>query len=330
MKRIYSLSKFILPILFFSFTLTNCGGGGGGSNDGGGGGGGGQSSITYSGVTTQASINSTNADDLTSGALFGGLFGSSIVSLAAAENNNKFKISHFYLVDLPKILLRSAENVNWLPGQKISLNRVESNAVNGDCGGALNYTITVDDTTGNFNGIYTYSQYCDGGITISGEASVDGSIDLATDGIKIINYKFDNLEVDEDIISGEISLDTTNSNLLLTTLDIFYKDIVENKVYWFDNYSTTMALINNADFELVITGVFYHPDYGYLNVSTQNPFIFLSTDSFPSIGAILCDGSGNTKSTFTAIDNQSFKIDADTNGDGVYDYTSGALLWANF
>jgi len=65
------------------------------------------------------------------------------------------------------------------------------------------------------------------------------------------------------------------------------------------------------------------------NVSTPDPFTIISTDEWPTTGTMLCEGSGNTKAVLSAVDSVSYRIEADTNGDNVYDYDSGVLLWAN-
>jgi hypothetical protein len=62
---------FVLLLLSSVLVLTTCGGGsgGGGGNTGAGG-------ITYTGITTQATVNSTNSENLASGAYKGGAVGS--------------------------------------------------------------------------------------------------------------------------------------------------------------------------------------------------------------------------------------------------------------
>jgi hypothetical protein len=325
MNRTCTILKCILLLFWVSFILVGCGGGGGSSSDGGGG----PAALTYSGLTSQASISPTNAEDITTEALLGATIGVSVLGNTDAGKNTKPIISHLYVIDLPKVLRRSTENVNWHPGKEIALSRVESDTINGECGGNLAYTITVDDATGNFSGTFTYSQFCDSGITITGTVDVDGTVDLVTNEFKTINFNFDNLTSDEFVMSGIISLDDTNTTLSLITLDFLFKDIALNKVYWINDYSMTVTEINATDTEIAITGVFYDPDYGYVNVSTPIPFIFISADDWPTLGTMLCEGVGNTKTILTAVDNQSYRIEADTNGDGVYDYNSGVLFWAD-
>jgi hypothetical protein len=327
MKKLYFISICFVTF-FFSISLISCGGSGGGS-DGNGGGAVGATPISYTGLTAQASISATNAADMTTGAVLGASVGAAVVASTDSENSAKPVVSHFYVIDLPDLFRRSAESVNWQHAITIAATRTESDTIAGECGGNLNYTITVEDITGVFTGIFTYSQFCESGITIDGTVDIDGSIDLVTNEFLIINFNFDNISSDEFVISGIISLNDTDAISSIITMDFLFKDIASNKVYWVNDYSLTITDINAADTEVTITGVFYDPDYGFVDVSTAIPFIFISADEWPSTGIMLCEGNGNTKAMLNAIDNQSYRVEADTNGDNVNDYDSGVLLWAD-
>jgi N-acetylneuraminic acid mutarotase len=84
--------------------------------------------------------------------------------------------------------------------------------------------------------------------------------------------------------------------------------------------------INATDSEMEVTGTYYDPDQGYVTVSTPEPLL-VSTEDWPILGALLCIGDKNTKARLTAINDYSYRIEADTNGDNVYNYDSGVLIW---
>ncbi len=323
MKRKFFISATSMILFLFSLTMAGCGGGGGGDS------GGGPAPLTYSGLTSQASISATNAEDIAADALLGGTVGVSVLGSTDADEITRPIISHLYVIELPKILRQSTEDVNWQSGNEIAPLRVESDTISGECGGNLSYTVNVDDTTGYFTGTFNYSQYCDSGITISGTVRVDGNVDLATNEFEIINFNFDRLTSEDFIISGVIALNDTNADSSVVTMDFYFEDIAFDKVYWIHDYSLTITAVNAADTQLSITGVFYDPDYGFVNVSTPDPFTIISTDEWPTTGTMLCEGSGNTKAVLSAVDSVSYRIEADTNGDNVYDYDSGVLLWSN-
>ena len=132
MKRMYSIPSCILLILWLLFVVDGCGGSGGGSS----GGGGGSAPMSYSGPTSQAAINATNAEDLTTGALLGSTVGISVLTSAEADKNVALSTNHLYVIDLHTVLERSAEDVDWRSRGRISMASAESDSINGGCGGS--------------------------------------------------------------------------------------------------------------------------------------------------------------------------------------------------
>jgi hypothetical protein len=151
MNRIYSISKFVLPILFFSFALISCGGGGGGSSDSSGGAGG-PPSIAYVGLTTPATITESNSEDMVFGSLLGVETGTSFALSAESQdkqsqNEQAKTISiHPNVIDFPLVLNNTSKNINFIVLKKYSLStavsavRTATDIINGNCGGTATYT----------------------------------------------------------------------------------------------------------------------------------------------------------------------------------------------
>lgn len=81
-----------------------------------------------------------------------------------------------------------------------------------------------------------------------------------------------------------------------------------------------------------ISGTYYDHDHGYVSVSTTTPFILYSGYDHPSQGVLIIDGrtgiaGGSTKARLTAITASTYRVEADTNGDGSYDWNSGTVNW---
>ena len=335
MKRIYSISKFILPILFFSLTLISCGGGGGGSSEGGGGGGGPPPpvTITYVGLTTPASLTEANSEDMIFGSL-GAVETAAALTLNSDSQSDQSQAekkpisNHPNVFDFPLILKNAAENISLDHLSRYSsstLARTETDTINGNCGGSAKYTLNINDATGSYDGTFIFTQYCEDGIVISGDTNINGTLNLATGDIITITYVFDNLTVDEFSFKGNIFLNSAVTPQIIT-LDLLTKDSALNKVYWAKEYSILIAEINETDIEIEITGTYYDPDQGYVTVSTPEPLL-VSTGDWPILGILLCVGGNNTKAKLTAISTSSYRIEADTNGDDTYDYNSGILTW---
>ena len=129
-------------------------------------------------------------------------------------------------------------------------------------------------------------------------------------------------------MDGKISMDFSASPIICT-MDGYFKDETAGKVYWAKGYSLNIFEYPGR-IEVEIFGTFYHPDYGYVTVSTPDPFIVYDGDGWPNSGTLLMVGANNTKAKLTAIDETRCRIEADTDGDGVYDWDSGSLYWSDF
>ena len=109
-----------------------------------------------------------------------------------------------------------------------------------------------------------------------------------------------------------------------STLNLFLRDDNINKTYWFENYIISVTQNSPAlGYDTVIvTGNVYHPDYGFVVVSTPTPVQFYSDmlDSPPLSGVAIFTGAnggvGPTTATFTFIDFDNYTVEIDTDGDG--------------
>ena len=335
MNRIYSSQRCILLIFCLLFSFIGCGGGGGGSSSDGGGGsdGNGSDTISYVGSTTPAILTEANSEDMILGSL-GAVDTAAALTLSSdshgdqSQTGQKTISNHPNVIDFPIILINAAENISidYLRRySSITLARTETETINGNCGGTANYTLNINDATGSYDGTFIFTQYCEDGIVISGDTDINGTINLATGDIITITYVFDNLTVDEFIYKGNIFVNSTVTPQTIT-LDLLTKYSASNKVYWAKDYRILITEINATDIEMEVTGTYYDPDQGYVNVSTPEPLL-VSTGDWPILGIVLCIGGNNTKTKLTAISASSYRIETDTNGDDTYDYNSGILVW---
>lgn len=73
-----------------------------------------------------------------------------------------------------------------------------------------------------------------------------------------------------------------------------------------------------------ISGRYYDPTYGYVDISTPTPLRINGTDYWPSSGVLKAAGN-NDSASFTALSNTSYQLDIDTNNDGAADITTSGL-----
>jgi hypothetical protein len=321
----------MMTAIFLTLTYIGCGGGGGGGD-----GGAGSSGITYTGLTTQAMVDKNIATDLASGAFAAGETASIFTGFAASKENkehNDLQIDTFRTLKIPSILADCIRSVDLAPPlYTISLNvkatHTETGKEYGPCGGSFSHKLSIDDITGKFNGSITFSQYCDDGITLSGKCRVRGTADPNTGDILTATFSSDDLSDKTMIMDAEISIDFFVSPMICT-MDGYFKDKVAGLVYWIRDYSISIAEYAGYK-EVEIVGTFYHPDYGYVIVSTPEPFIIYDGDDWPISGVLTVEGINSTKAILTAIDNEACRVEADTNGDGIYDWDSGILNWTDY
>lgn len=326
----------ILIVLCLSFAFMGCGGSGGGSS-GGSGSSGGDSGISYSGETAPAEIDGGNADDLAAGAFDAGQSGTGLnVNEVSSDYQGEtdLGVENFRSLNLPRILGNAARSMDLGPQlHQSSLNAqatyTDSDTEYGSCGGQFTYTISVNRNSGEFEGSFKFSNFCENGITISGETEVEGKADPDTGDIITITFWFDNLSDGTMIMDGEVHMDFSGSPVVVVCeMDCLLKDKKTGNVYWARNY--IVKIYDRGDrIETEISGKYYHPKYGCVNVSTEAPFVLYDVDDWPSSGILLMLGAKNTRAKLSAIDETQCRVEADTDGDGSYDWDSGPLDWDN-
>ena len=318
----------ILIIICLFFALMGCGGGSG-SGDGGNGGG-------YTGKTAPAEVDENNAVDIAAGAFAAGQPGTVMTGSEASQDYQgatDLQVNNFRTLKVPQILGDAARSMDLdLHLHQLSLTTdavyTEKGTEYGSCGGSFSYTVRINDVSGEFEGTFIFSNYCDHGVTVSGKTEVEGSADPGSGDIIAITFWFDNLSDGTMTMDGEMSMDFSDVPIICT-LNALLKDKATGKVYWAKNYSLNIYEYPGR-IEVEIFGTFYHPDHGYVTVSTEERFIIYDGDDWPSSGILLMVGANNTRAKLTAIDETTCRIEADTDGDGVYDWDSGLLLWSDY
>lgn len=314
----------LIKVLVLSLALFACGGGGGG--DGGGG-------IVYTGITSQATIDETNTVDLARGAYYGGNFGITTMALGVIQTEDDRQINRSRTLIVSQALNKCIDLVDFTSTSSSTFYRgtiTETETIYGNCGGSASFSINVNDLTGDFTGSFDFKNYCENGVTISGSTSFSGVIDINAQDLQKFSFSFDNLSFndgsDSFTIAGNISYNYT-SYPATVSMDIKLRDGTTGKVYWVNNYSMT---IEGDYYEM--SGRYYDPDCGYVDVSTITPFYNVS--DWPTEGILVVTGDigsegGSTIARLKALSSTIYMIEADTNGDGSYDWSSGVLFWVN-
>lgn len=298
----------------------------------------GDTDLTYTGSTSEAIIDSGNCLAFCVGAYDGGKTGSATRGSQAGTDSGEN-------AGLPRILrlsqalgdsLRQIEILD-KAGERFSKDvYTASDTLTGACGGSASYSITLNDQTGYFIGSFTYTDYCSGGVTLNGSATYSGQFNMTTYELTTFTFSFDELTstsaYESYTIDGEITWDVSASSYSLE-MDMTMRDNTEQKVYKVEDYSMSLTEVG-SEIEFEMSGKFYDPDDGYISVSTTEPFVFGYYDYYPSEGVLEVTGApgsagGNTKARLTVLSSATLKVEADTDGDGTYDYDSGELNWSD-
>jgi len=200
-------------------------------------------------------------------------------------------------------------------------------------GGYVDYDKSYDNETGDFSATYWFHEYCDKGSLISGLVRASGEVDLNFDPPELETYTlcFRKLTDGSATLSGSLIIDVTGSPIIIV-FNALIRDETTGKIYWVKDYTLLIQEVSDPvqDYITVdVSGTFYNPDHGFVRLYTDTilEIAATGTDEHPYTGAIIIQGAGGTEVKLTAIDSMNCKVEADTDGDGLYDVTIASIGW---
>jgi hypothetical protein len=287
--------------------------------------------LTYTGVTSPAVIDSNNAAELAGDAFIGGETGSNLgifSSVANAQPNIVRKIKLYEVIQTFDGAIQKIDIKNH-PGDLLAL-KTDQETVPGNCGGVASYTLEMDDSNGSFTGSMTFNDYCNGNIVVSGTADFYGQFTVDRGDFLDFNLYLDmvNLTSGEQsyVIDGDVLVDVSRP-ASTASVDMLMKDS-SGEVFWVKDY--TLTIFESVDYaDIEVSGRFYHPTYGHVDLSTILPVRIFNIDDWPSFGELQVAGGDATKARLLAFDNNSCRIIVDTCGDDTYNYESDFMSWSD-
>jgi hypothetical protein len=302
--------RFIMVLAGLSL-LTACGGTGGSDSSTA------NLPAVYTGITSQATVTTSNAKAVSLSAYSGSQMASSfdVLGKAATDSNDQSPL----LQEVAGILEINVSTI--VQESKTSAKIVEAtstsqNTING-YNGSFKYTINVDTTSGSFSGTLTYLQYMStsSSISMTGNVTFSGVINQATSIFTSFNMTMTGVTIS----SGSTSISMTgafansisgSTKTYTTTMAI--TDNVSNGTTLLKDY--TLQLIGNS---LTITGTYYDPTYGYVVISTATPLTVSYLSATPTSGRLICTGSNGTKARLTFVSG-GYTVETDNAGNGSY------------
>ena len=311
-------------LVLVALSLSSCGGGGGSSSV----------STPYTGITTAAVITDNNADEIALAAFQGGDLGANTATLAPARSGD-VRAAAERPIALTLVRLLSGAATAAFPAPSSARSPAPravvtvDNTVPDGMGGNVHYLLSVNDQTGAFTGTFVFTNFHgDGGGVINGPVSVSGQYVQGV-GITEILFDFQSVRIvdgAEDVTAfGTVDL-VSGVGGGSAILDIVFVDNASRKALWLSNV-TLVDSIGTGFHDTTLSGRIYLHDHGYVDMATLVPFRYLTGNSFPSSGQFVVTGKDNKKVQLTVIDTTQYRLDVDTNGDGLWEVTAVVNHW---
>jgi hypothetical protein len=231
-------------------------------------------SPSYSGVTTPATIGESNAQTLSIATADGANIGDNKAQLGALFDNV----------------------LSNLQSQKSGI--AASGAVPGHCGGSATYPDNVAQQQNPIIGTVSFDNFClDGGE--SGQLIVNGQISFIAqvENNELISMA---IELDDFMLSYNGNTMTIDSTVAFTQNNGNYEVQFETSTDFTGSQGQTLRVENLVISGNRLSGVtiesgrIYHPDNGYVDISTTETLMFEGCDNGkPVSGTVLLEGSGD-------------------------------------
>jgi hypothetical protein len=315
MKRTYLLISLLSATLF----LFACGGGGGGDGE--------TESISYTGLKTQASITEENKEEL-AGGIFKAefdMFDPSYITEAVAEKNTaEDGISENHTI-FSQTLANAVKKLD-IAGSSVLTDTASAKTITEPCDTGY-VSVTGDDNNSleDFSGYLVFKDCVIENVYLNGTLFFTGSFDIVSyDGMWIVWTTSDLTEVygtgESYSYDGSVEMSVTLSTLTIQIkIDYLVRDNMSGLVYMFSNYSID-AVDLVTELALSISGRYFHPTYGYVDLNTLEAFKIRELERWPYIGIASVEGyNSSLKIDCEGVSNDTFTLSLDADGDGIYE-----------
>jgi len=295
----------ILMVLTGMTLVTGCGGGGGSTPAG----------TTYSGVTTQAVVTTSNAKALSADAYNGGQVSASASGIAkeAAVSGEPTAL----LQQTAVLLENSVKTAVGTPGSLAKAVAATAQDTVSGFSGSYNFTIVYDQISGAFNGTVTFTQYKEVATSpsVTGSLSFSGVYNQANGTFTSLNITVSSLYAVKDgrsfSLNGSMVFNISGATKTVG-MSVVLTDNSIGRIYWIRDYSMVQT-----GSSLTMTGTYYDPVHGYVVISTVVPLTVTALDGLPTAGQLLFSGSNGTKARLT-FTGSGYTVEVDTAGNGTF------------
>ncbi len=286
-------------------------------------------STEYTGVTTSTQLSEDNYDTIATEAYsrtyaLGDLKKDALPTLRSISAEN-VSTGGFKYTDLAHIVLSFLEKTE-ITEQSEDMYMASAlvlgvQTVSGSCGGSATFEATLSDIQ-NLSLTSSFNDYCEDGVTINGDIEATGQYNIINSSVDIaITFNEVTISSIQNSLSinGTMDMVATFSSQELT-INMTCADTLSNKTYRVENME---IVTDTSEFPITFTmsGMFYNPTYGSCIISTETPFTVNSAGTVTSGVLIVYDENG--ASAKLTIEENIYTVEADLNGDGTYELSTG-------
>jgi hypothetical protein len=269
----------------------------------------------YDGIVTEAGISGDNAQRL-----IREMFG--LADPLVEQTDSTLKPAPYNLL-APLALTASIEKINDDSLAELTIfTATNFNDLVACDAGDIDYSLLMDNLTGEFNGFIDYRACLISDLRLSGTADISGVYDR-------LNHRFLQISLGFPWLTGEAAdasylasgfVDTTFAESTQTTLTGYAVIIDGRETVKFEAF--TLDLAGQAPNQtLALSGSFYQPEHGFVTVSNPLPLLFTADTIWPLQGQTRMDGLDSSLRIETE-DSRTFTLWVDEDGDGVADLVS--------
>jgi hypothetical protein len=185
--------------------------------------------------------------------------------------------------------------------------------------------------TGVFTGTFVFVNFHgDGGGIIAGSVSVSGTVTQSSIRI-LFNFQSVTIRDGAEDVTATGTVDLTASLVQIpesgtATLNLIFTDNITLKTVWMSNV-VVGTTAGTGTSEMTLSGRIYLHDYGYVDIATPIPFLYLDGSSFPSGGRMIVTGRDGHGVRLTVDTQTQYTLDVELDGDALYDDLTVTLNW---
>lgn len=283
--------------------------------------------IRYTGRPPPAVINAENAEDVALRAYWGIKPGGKEIDPANPGSPAINLLTRTMTKEMEALRSKAAAGGDW-PGS---------------CGGTIR--AYIDETIPVYSGTMVFNAFCEPGlpgteVSLTGTVSFSVFADMDTKALNAaLGYEHVAFETRKSTTRETLGLVTVSGSIASSTLtyvswttetttasSVIMLDNLTGKTYRVENY-TIDAITDLSGEGLTFSGGFFHHDHGYVEVSTPQPVVLFHGDARPSAGVVKVRGAGGSTARLEFLGPDSYRVTADPDGDGIYDFDSGIMDW---